>query len=148
MDAASTCGPYVAPNCGAGSDGGLLYCDLRTNTCCLTLSLVGRCLPNGGTCTKSEVTVGCSNACDCTGGEVCCGVENGIAATTSCQSVSSGGKCPAPAGSGAAQFCTVDSECLNGAGCIPQTCTFGANLNICGLQSQSPFNCTVRDAGP
>ncbi len=144
-----TCGLYVAPNCGAGTDGGLLYCDLRSSTCCLTLTLEGRCVANdgGAACTKSEVTVGCSNACDCPSGQVCCGVENGIAATTSCQTVAPGGSCPAPSGSSAAQFCTQDAECVNGAGCIAQTCTLGANLNICGLQGQPPFDCTLSNAG-
>ena len=92
------------------------------------------------------VTFGCSQACDCPTGQVCCGTENGAAATTSCQTVASGGSCPG--GAMGAQLCAVDSECANGAGCLAQTCTAGANLNLCGLQSQSPFDCALRDGGP
>jgi hypothetical protein len=102
---------------------------------------------DGGTCSSNEVTVGCIQACDCPGSEVCCASENGVTAQSQCQAVPAGGQCQATSNGAAAQFCKYTSECVNGAACIPQTCALGANLNFCGLQSQAPFNCTVRDAG-
>jgi hypothetical protein len=46
-----------------------------------------------------------------------------------------------------AQLCSVSPECVNGQACTAQTCAGGANLSLCGIQSQSPFNCMPRDAG-
>jgi hypothetical protein len=45
---------------------------------------------------------------------------------------------------GQAQLCKGNAECQNGMMCIPQTCLAGANLDLCGLTSQSPFNCKAR----
>jgi hypothetical protein len=91
------------------------------------------------------VTFGCNRACDCAAGQVCCGLETGNVATTSCQTVASGGACPG--GATGAQLCAGSSECANGQACTAQSCAYGANLSLCGIQSQSPFNCSAaRDA--
>jgi hypothetical protein len=91
------------------------------------------------------VTFGCTQACDCQNGQVCCGVENGSVATTSCQTVAGGGSCPG--GEAGAQLCEVSSECTNGQACTPQSCADGAHLSLCGIQSQAPFNCKIADGG-
>jgi hypothetical protein len=129
-------------------------CDLRANDCCFNPTgfsggtVVGTwsCPPKSTGCSGVlAVTFGCTQACDCPTGQVCCGTENGSTATTTCQTVASGGSCPG--GAMGAQLCTVSSECVNGEACIPQSCADGANLSLCGLQSQSPFDCAPRDGG-
>jgi hypothetical protein len=151
-DAGFSCGPYTVPLCGVTDAGADLPCDLHDNFCCLTFALVGRCLPKdggGGTCTSDEVNVGCAQACECGGGQVCCAVQDGLSYSTGCQPVAPGGHCqpyPQTCTTASAQLCVSGSECVGNEGCIPQTCVFGANLNICGIQSESPFNCAQRDA--
>jgi hypothetical protein len=55
-----------------------------------------------------------------------------------------GGSCTPPSsGYSTAQLCEQSAECKNGQPCIPQTCVFGAKFKFCGLQSQSPYNCTA-----
>jgi len=143
----NSCGPYTPPICGTTP------CDLHTNICCLTLSLAGRCLSkdDGGTCNSAtEVTIQCSDECECPTGDVCCGVRNGLTATTECQAVPTGGHCqpyPQTATTASAQFCARSAECTLGDECIYQTCTLGANLYFCGLQTQSPFNCVPFEGG-
>jgi hypothetical protein len=152
-DGASSCGPYTAPMCGTQADAG--PCDLHSSVCCVTPELGGRCLPKnpdgGGVCDPNmEVQVGCLSACECPGAQVCCGVLENLVVDTACQAVAQGGHC-APvmqtSTQASAQLCKVDSECVNGDPCIAQTCTLRANLNLCGLQTQSPFNCSPSDGG-
>ena len=85
----------------------------------------------------------CQQQSDCTSGRVCCGTVSMISAQTQCQTVPDGGTCqPASsAAQGSAQLCKSDAECINGTGCIAQTCAGGAMLQLCGLQSATPFNC-------
>ncbi len=138
---------YVAPPCGMAADGTPTTCDLRSNTCCITISLAERCIPGANAkCNSNEAAVHCSNACDCFGGNVCCGVINTLvgAVQTICQDIPDGGLCnphPPTNTQASGQLCTTDGECKNGQGCIHQTCELGATLNVCGLQSQDPFNC-------
>jgi hypothetical protein len=140
------CPDYVAPLCGL-INGVLSPCDLRSNTCCVTVALAERCIPGAGAkCNNNEATIHCSQACDCSGGDVCCGVANTLvgAVQTVCQSIPDGGLCnpnPQTNTQASAQFCKTDGECKNGQACIAQTCEFGAMFNICGLQSQDPFAC-------
>lgn len=134
----------MAPTCGTGATA--TQCDLHTNICCVQLDLVSRCVPkDGGACNSNEVAVGCLQACECPGPDgVCCGVDQGLVVQSACQSVPTGGHCqpyPQTDAGASAQFCKVSSECVNGDECIAQTCELGANLNICGLQNQKPFNC-------
>jgi hypothetical protein len=99
-----------------------------------------------GTCTSNEVKVGCLQACECGAGTVCCGVLNGAIVDSECQAVPANGHCqpyPQTSTQASAQLCKVTSECIGGQSCISQTCVLGAKLNICGLQSQAPFNCTA-----
>ncbi len=136
---------YVPIPCGANPGD---TCDLRLNTCCVTLDLQETCVPLSTQCNTMQASVHCENACDCSGGQVCCGVVNELVgvAQTVCQSVSDGGLCqPSPATNtqAAAQVCTVDAECKNGEPCIFQTCQFGAMFHLCGLQSGDPFDCTA-----
>ena len=138
---------YVAPPCGMTADGTATTCDLRSNTCCITISLDERCIPGANAkCNSNEAAVHCSNACDCFNGNVCCGVINTLvgAVQTICQDIPDGGLCnphPPTNTQASGQLCTTDDECKNGQGCINQTCEFGAVLNVCGLQSQDPFDC-------
>ncbi|HLK37472.1 MAG TPA: hypothetical protein VKU41_12020 [Polyangiaceae bacterium] len=140
-DGPATCGPYVAPMCGTTP------CDLRSNTCCVSLSLQTQCIKGANaTCPSNQATLHCSQACDCPSGTVCCGVENTIQGVvqTVCQNVPDGGFCsphPQTSTQASGQLCKVSSECKNGEGCIYQSCVYGAMLYVCGLQSQSPFNC-------
>jgi hypothetical protein len=69
---------------------------------------------------------------------------NTLSASSTCQAVANGGSCSVPAGfTAAAQLCEQSEECKNGQSCIAQTCVFGAKFKFCGLQSQSPYNCTA-----
>ena len=121
-------------------------CDLRTKTCCVTLDLQESCLTSCDP--MRQAAVHCTNTCDCSGGQVCCGVINQIVGVVQsvCQTVADGGFCnpnPPTNTQASAQLCTVDSECKNGEQCIFQTCEFGAMFHLCGLQSQDPFDCTA-----
>jgi hypothetical protein len=149
---APNCPNYVAPPCGGPND--TSPCDLRSNTCCITLTLQERCIPGAAAkCNSNEAAIHCANACDCSGGNVCCGVANVLvgAVQTVCQSIPDGGLCnphPATNTQASAQLCNVNAampECKNGQNCIAQTCEYGANLSICGLQSQDPFDCIPQD---
>jgi hypothetical protein len=140
-------GMYMPPTCGVASDGTPVSCDLRSNTCCVNFSLTARCIPGlNAACASNEATIHCTQGCECSGGDVCCGVENTILGVvqTVCQSVPDGGFCrpyPQTATQASAQICSTDDECKNGQSCIKQTCIYGAMLNVCGLQSQDPFDC-------
>ncbi len=136
-----TCVNYVAPMCG------VTPCDLRTSVCCVMLDLETRCLPNTMACDPmKEASVHCLQACECPNSEVCCGVANTVlgVVTSECQAVPDGGLCnphPQTNTQASEQLGTTDAECTTGASCLKQTCEFGAVLNLCGLQSQDPFDC-------
>jgi hypothetical protein len=140
-DAGNSCPNYVAPFCGTSP------CDLRFNTCCVTFSLDTRCIPGiHASCNSNEATLHCTQACECGGGDSCCGVENTILGVvqTECQNVPDGGLCnphPQTTTEASAQLCVDTSECKNGEACIKQSCIYGAMLSVCGLQSQDPFDC-------
>ena len=115
----------------------------------MTISLGTRCLPGtNAACATNEATLHCSNGCECPGDQACCGVENTIAGVvqTVCQNVPVGGHCspyPPTSTMNSAQFCKADSQCKSDT-CLTQTCSYGgysAQFNICGLQSQAPYNC-------
>jgi hypothetical protein len=147
------CASYPPLVCGGGP------CDLGSHTCCVTVQLAERCLAGtGAVCSPmKEASVHCSNACDCPTGQSCCGTIDLLSDSvqTTCQPLDpsvSGGNCPpypATVSQASGQLCFVDSECQNGQACIYQTCVYGAQFHICGLQSQSPFNCmAMGDGGP
>ncbi len=137
----NVCTDYVVPSCGA------LSCDLRTSTCCVNLSFQTRCLKKPMQCDpKMEASLHCLQSCECPVGQVCCGVANTILGviTSECQSIPDGGLCnphPQTNTQSSEQLCGTDAECTAGQGCIKQTCEYGVTLQICGLQSQDPFDC-------
>jgi hypothetical protein len=140
--ATNSCPNYVAPMCGTTP------CDLRANTCCVTFSLQARCIPGANAaCNSNEATLHCTQGCECSGGDSCCGVENTILGVvqTECQAIPDGGLCnphPQTTTQASAQLCKDTSECKNGLACLAQSCIYGAMLSVCGLQSQDPFDCT------
>jgi hypothetical protein len=140
-DAPYSCDEYTAPMCG------MMPCDLRSNTCCLDLNFNARCLPGANAnCNSNEATGHCLQQCECPADTVCCGVENSLVGVvqTACQSVPDGGHCqpyPQTSITAAAQLCHVNSECKTGDNCITQTCIYNLVVQVCGLQSQAPFNC-------
>ena len=137
------CSTFTPATCGSTN------CDVRSNTCCITLSTspTGRCVSGTtSSCNSSEATFHCRYSCDCPAGQSCCGTLNPSnllsGGDATCQTVAPGGSCTPPPGLASAQLCLQDEECQNGAKCIYQSCTiFGANFHLCGLQSQSPYNC-------
>jgi hypothetical protein len=137
----TTCVDYVTPLCGTSP------CDYRYNTCCVSITYQARCIPNTMQCDpKMEASIHCLQACECTGGRVCCGVANTIlgVVTSECQSIPDGGLCnphPQTNTQSSEQLCGTDAECKAGQGCIKQTCEYGVTLSMCGLQSQDPFDC-------
>jgi hypothetical protein len=143
------CTNYTIATCS-----GTTPCDLRSNTCCLTLSLGGSteaCLAGANTSCGSALPDHCRYSCDCPAGESCCGDVNAstFSGSTTCQLVPSGGSCTPPAsGYVTAQLCAEDDECQNGQPCIAQTC-LGGTFYFCGLQSEQPYNCKANaiDAG-
>jgi hypothetical protein len=145
------CSSYPPLVCGGGP------CDLGSHTCCVTVQLAERCLAGTGAVCNSmkEASVHCSNACDCPTGQSCCGTIDLLSDSvqSTCQTLNpsvSGGNCPpypATVSQASGQLCFVDSECQNGQACIYQTCIYGAQFHICGLQSQSPFNCVASPTG-
>jgi hypothetical protein len=139
-------GPYMPPICN-----GTATCDLRTHTCCLANSasgLVGTCVD--GTCMdcpSNEATVHCLQSAECPTGLSCCGDIITILGQvkSSCVNVPQGGSCPyvpATLAQVGVQLCKTDAECMNGQPCVHQTCIYGAILDMCGLQSGAPLNCT------
>ena len=124
-------------------------CDVRSNTCCVTVSLnpTGRCVSGTtATCNSNEAPFHCRYSCDCPAGQSCCGAidTQTLSGTATCQAVANGGSCSVPAGfTAAAQLCEQDEECKNGQPCIAQTCVFDAMFKFCGLQSQPPYKCTA-----
>jgi len=149
------CESYTPPICGTTP------CDLRSNTCCITFVLQNpppaRCVPGASaTCNSNEITAHCLQACEC-GGGYCCGQYDKIHGVVQsvCESESElvafdgGLNCypsPETVSSAAAQLCKTDAECQNGQPCISQTCVAGANLSVCGLQSQSPYDCVANES--
>jgi hypothetical protein len=96
----------------------------------------------GSACPGSDnVAIQCKDACDCSGGQVCCGSTS--SANTTCQTVASGGTCPGAGSGTGAQLCQVSAECTQGQQCISQTCTedgVSAQFTACGLQSGCTAN--------
>jgi hypothetical protein len=139
--------PYTAPSCN-GTD----PCDLRSNTCCLgygASGLVGTCTGgSNATCPTNEATVHCVQAVECGGGLVCCGDIITLLGQvqSTCQAIPQGSYCPfaddASVSQIGVQLCKTDAECTTGEPCVHQTCIYGAVLDMCGLQSGSPLNCT------
>jgi hypothetical protein len=128
-DAGVTSDHYV-PNCGGP-------CDLLKNTCCLPGdggADASYCLRNttSASCGANVGTIHCGGVTDCPSGDVCCGTYNQsmMTADTVCQ------RPPCSL----AQFCETNAECSNGQ-CISQSCSGGAHVYLCGLQSAAPFNC-------
>jgi hypothetical protein len=143
----STCVDYVAPTCGFGST-----CDLRYNTCCVNAQLQTRCIAKPEPCEPSEDSVACTQACECPGGQVCCGFYYDLMQVvgSACQKVDQGNLCqpnPQTNTQASAQLCGTQEECTQSQ-CINQTCVDGVTLSVCGLQSQDPFDCVANDAGP
>jgi|HubBroStandDraft_4_1064222.scaffolds.fasta_scaffold40698_2 hypothetical protein len=148
----STCVDYMPSTCGYGPDGGFTTCDLRSTTCCITPTLTGRCVPKPQPCEPSEDSVACLQACECPGGQVCCGYYYDLMQVvgSACQTVAPGGLCmpnPQTNTQASAQLCGTQAECTQSQ-CINQTCIDDITLNVCGLQSQDPFDCASNDAGP
>jgi hypothetical protein len=142
-----TCENYSPPTCGYGET-----CDLRYNTCCVSPNLTTRCVAKPEPCETSEDSVACLQSCECPGGQVCCGYyfELEQVVGSSCRAVAQGDFCqphPQTNTQAAAQLCGTQAECTQ-SDCVSQTCE-GVSFNICGLQSQDPFDCVANgDAGP
>ena len=141
-DGSVDCTGYMPPTCGSA------VCDLRSNTCCVTLAGAARCVPGANAkCMSNEVTGHCQYICDCaTPGTVCCAVGNTVTQTlaTECQAVPKGGHCspyPQTSTTASAQLCALSAECRNSEQCLKQTCIYNTTLYICGLQTQDPFYC-------
>jgi hypothetical protein len=140
-DAPYSCDNYTAPMCGT------MPCDLRSNTCCVDLNFNARCIPGANaSCNSNEATGHCLQQCECPADTVCCGVENSLVGVvqTSCQSVPDGGHCqpyPQTSITASAQLCHFNAECKTAEDCITQTCIYNIVVQVCGLQSQAPFNC-------
>jgi hypothetical protein len=136
---------YVGPVC--GSQAGAGPCDLRSNTCCLTSTLEGTCLPcANAVCPSSQATVHCLQSLECPAGQSCCGDILTLfgEVKSSCVTLGPSGTCPFVPWTTlqlGMQLCKTDAECKNGQPCIHQTCTMGAMLDMCGLQSAAPLNC-------
>ena len=134
---------------------GTTTCDVRSNTCCVTLStLAANCVPGANaSCTSGQAPSHCRYSCDCPNGQSCCGEidTSPLGGATVCQTLANGASCVAPGPNwAAAQLCEQDIECKNGQKCIAQTCVLNAKFNLCGLQNQPPYNCTAdkTDGGP
>ena len=156
---ASTCGmrvnsgimftPAGVPYCAANAP-----CDLTKNTCCVNALGVGTCTSGHNGCGAAlNAAFECTEVEDCPTGQVCCGYADSTTSTagSKCQDVSgTGNKCtPTPTTTqGSVQLCQKTCECKDGSECVPQSCNVGAslpaNLTLCGLQSEKPYNCTPR----
>jgi hypothetical protein len=120
---------------------GITLCE--GGTLCAIWSCVSKTANSGKGCpTTATVNFECHDACDCTGGKICCGTETGLSAKTVCTDPV-GGWCPgADAGTGA-QFCEQSAECANGQPCTSQTCTGNAQAMLCDSNPiPAPFSCT------
>jgi hypothetical protein len=120
-------------------------CNLLNQTCCVGVDAkgnpTGTCVKHGASCPVLTAAFNCAGKSDCPTGQICCGTATTTSAQTSCAT-----SCPTQGNSsqGQAQLCKGNAECQNGMTCIPQTCLEGANLDLCGLTSQAPFNCKAR----
>jgi hypothetical protein len=132
-------------------------CDLTADTCCVSSVGAAMCVTGHSGCGTFGSPLGaaafeCIQETDCPSGQVCCGYAANGMTGSKCQDVSgNGGKCsPAPSSTqGSVQFCQKSCECKDGSECVAQSCTVtsgvpNANLTMCGLQSQPPYNCTAQ----
>jgi hypothetical protein len=127
-------GTYMVRNCAATP------CDLRLKTCCWPGDAgidASYCIEgNTVNCGADIITYHCLSNVDCPkSGDLCCGVYDLTAMTASTA-------CQASCGSNV-QFCEGDPECGKGVKCVSQSCQGVSPLHFCGLQSQSPYNCTA-----
>jgi hypothetical protein len=100
---------------------------------------------DGGPTNRDNAIVGCASACDCGQDQICCANHGFTTATSSCQSASE--PCPGADTTGA-QLCITSAECVNDMGCITQSCFSGSSVvSACGLQAQTPYDCTPLDGG-
>ena len=159
-DASLTCGVQVPSTAILDDAGGIVCgggsCDLTMNTCCVAADATSMCVSGHSGCKGfggnilGAAQFECDQITDCPSGQVCCGYLNSTSAGAKCQDVSgNGNKCtPAPTGMmGSVQFCQKTCECKDGSACIAQSCATApgvppAKLTMCGLQSESPFNCS------
>ena len=124
------------------------------NTCCVNGLGVGTCTSGHNGCGAAlSAAFECTEVEDCPSGQVCCGYADSTTsmAGSKCQNVSgTSNKCtPAPTMTqGTVQLCQKTCECKDGSECVPQSCNVGAslpaNLTMCGLQSQQPYNCMAK----
>src|SRR5207249_4449649 len=95
------------------------------NTCCAEIDGGGTCVSgDGATCPPGTGTVHCTEAADCTGGNVCCGTVNIVTRSVSTQCAA--GPCTQ------VQPCHTNAECKNGQKCVVQDCG-GRTAEFCGL---------------
>ena len=165
-EASSPSGDASSQACGKQVNSGVMFesngdlacglnmpCNLKSDTCCVDALATASCKSGHAGCGAGLVAAAfeCVQDTDCPSGQVCCGYAQNNAAGSKCQDVShNGNKCsPAPSSTqGSVQFCQKTCECKDGSECIPQSCNVmagvPANLTMCGLQSQAPYNCTTR----
>ncbi len=106
-------------------------------------------LDGGSSCPPADnVAVACTSACDCPSGQVCCGSREFTTAKATCTTVAAGDSCPGATVGTGAQFCLSSAECTNGMACTTQSCAGGTQISACGVQTQSPYDCSAADAGP
>jgi hypothetical protein len=131
------------------SDAGVPYCstsapcDLKTNTCCVSTLGEGTCQSGHNANCGIGAAFQCIEKSECPSGQLCCGFQTDSShGGSKCETVS---VCPPQT---SAQLCQTNGECAAGVQCIPQSCNVGAplpaNLTLCGLQSNSTYQCTAR----
>ena len=131
------------------SDAGVPYCstsapcDLTTNTCCVSTLGQGTCQSGHNANCGVGAAFQCIEKSECPSGQLCCGFQTDSShGGSKCETVS---VCPTQT---SAQLCQTNGECAGGVQCIPQSCNVGAplpaNLTLCGLQSNSTYQCTAR----
>ncbi len=119
-------GPSVATSTGSGPTNpqfecGLEFCQVDAQECCISMQGAG-CVDAGSDCPGP--LLGCSDATNCTGGEVCCW-RGGFDGEAECRDTCGDGQGP---GGGGIQLCATDEECLNGEPC--QQTNLG--VSVCG----------------
>jgi hypothetical protein len=118
-------------------------CDLTKNTCCVSTLGEGTCQSGHNANCGIGAAFQCVEKSECPSGQLCCGFQTDSShGGSKCEAVS---VCPTQT---SAQLCQTNGECAAGVQCIPQSCNVGAplpaNLTLCGLQSNSTYQCTAR----